>query len=151
MKIALVVLSIVFAVKSFAGCADDFSNGVNEYAIGSKYFDKGLTAYNKAVEMARSSNPDFLAICNKLVDSVSGFSVATDSYGGCANHFNLAISSCTLGDSVQARKYKAVCVDNQGVASGNQAALRSTLQQTCYKASKSFEEIELEEIDYLEI
>ncbi len=149
MKSIILLLFMALSTQSFATCADDFDNGFKEYDFAGSYFEKGTLSYNTAVELSRSNNPVFITICNHLVDSVSGFSVATDSYRNCSNSFNSAMSTCSGGDRTQAAQNKDVCVGNQGIASDNLVVLRRLLKNTCFKGSKKLENVELGKVESL--
>ena len=148
MKITLLTLLIAFTSHTFAGCADDFTNGLNEYNFAARYFAQGSSSYNRAVELSRTTNPNFDTVCNHLVDSVAGFSVATNSYAACSSDFSRAVSSCGGNDSVQAVQNREVCLGNQNIANDNQITIRLLLKNTCYLKTNSLEKIELEEINY---
>ncbi len=136
-------LLIASSMSSFATCNDDFNVGISEYNYAAGYFDKGINSYNTAVELSRSSNPVFLTICNHLVDSVTGFSVSTRSYGNCKTAFEGAMNSCTGQDKVQASQNREVCVGNEDIASDNLTTLRTLLKNTCFKGSGRLESVEL--------
>jgi hypothetical protein len=135
MKKILVTLALGLTVNSYATCADHFDTGITEYNFAARYFESGMNAYNEAVAMSRSSNPNFLAICNKLVDSVSGFSVAKNSYGTCESEFTTAIGVCSGQDSTQAAQNAEVCAGNKNIANDNLTTMLGLLRNTCYKGS----------------
>jgi len=139
MKKMIAIATLLLSVQAAATCVDHFENGIAEYNFAQRYFNSGMTSYNEAVEMSRSSNPNFLAICNKLVDSVSGFTVAKNSYGACAGFFNQAVSSCSGQDSQVAAENAGVCNNNFGIANDNQATMLGLLKNTCYKGSGAVE------------
>lgn len=143
MKNILIFLITLFSFNTFANCSDDFNEGISEYQFAAKYFESGVNAYNKALELSQTGNADFLVICNLLVNSVSGFNVAKTSYGSCTSAFDRAISSCSGSDSDSARNNKEVCENNSSVASDNEGVLRNLLKNTCFKRSSQLEEVNL--------
>jgi len=147
MKITLLTILLAFTSLTYAGCEEDFNNGLNEYNFAARYFDNGIASYNAAVELSRTSNPDFLAVCNLLVDSVTGFSVATSSYTNCSLEFAKATGSCGGADSAQAASNKEVCLNNLNIANDNQTTLRRLLKNTCYVSSKKLDILKLKEIN----
>ena len=149
MKTTMLFLLITFSINTFADCVDDYTNGFNEYNFATRYFDKGMSSYNKAVELSQSDNPVFVEICNLLVDSVTGFSVSKDSYLNCVDAFNSAITSCSGDDSTQASKNREVCASNQSIARDNHVVIGNLLKNTCFKGSKKLEFLELGEVEYL--
>lgn len=149
MKKILITLIMTFSAQTYAGCADDFNSGLNEYNFGARYFAQGTSSYNRAVELSRTPNPDFLTVCNHLVDSVTGFSVATNSYAACSSDFSKAVSTCSGRDSIQASQNREVCLGNQNISNDNQTTLRTLLKNTCYVRTSSLEEVNLKEIDFI--
>jgi len=136
MKKLLVVATALLSIQAHANCSEFFDSGISEYNFASRHFQNGMNAYNAAVEMSRSSNPNFLAICNKLVDSVSGFSVSKDSYTKCQEAFNGAVQSCANPEDRQlALSNYNVCTENKAIADDNFTTLRVLLKNTCFKGS----------------
>lgn len=133
MKLFVLFVFVLFSTQAYSKCADDFNNGLSEYHFASKYFQNGVAKYNKAISLSGGNNPDFMKICNLLVDSVSGFSVAQDSFTNCGDLFNRAASSCSGNDAVQAGDNRDVCIGNADVASDNHKTLRNLLSNTCFK------------------
>lgn len=139
-----VLLLLSLNSNSFAGCSEDFNSGMQSYGFASTYFQKGLDNYERAVTLSRQGSSDFMKICNLLVDSVTGFNVATDSYTNCGNSFDRAMRSCSFEDAQLAEANKKVCVGNIDIAAGNHSILRDLLAKSCFKRSSSLEGTKLE-------
>ena len=151
MKLFTILLSLTFFTNTYSNCTDDFNNGLSEYNFAAIYFDIGIQKHREAVALSLSSNPDFLEICNLLVDSVTGFSVAQSSYSNCMSDFNRAITSCSGSDSTQARQNKDVCKGNEDIANDNHTVLRSLLKNTCFTTKSKFEYVKLRTVKFLEL
>lgn len=151
MKIFAFFAFVLFSTHTHAKCADDFNSGLSEYHFASKYFQTGVAKYNKAVSLSGGNNPDFMKICNLLVDSVSGFSVALDSFNNCGDLFNRAATSCSGNDAVQAGDNRDVCIGNADISSDNHKTLRSLLSNTCFKQKIPLHFQELDSIKTLSV
>ena len=149
MKLFFIFIFFIFSANTFSSCDDDFNNGLSDYNFAAKYFQSGTQNYEEAVRLSRSTNPDIIEICNKLVDSVTGFNVAKNSYSNCSSNFNLAASSCRGDDSVQAGKNRDICIGNESIASDNHTTLRTLLRNTCFRASTHLEYVELATVEAL--
>ena len=146
MKITLLLLLSVFSLSTFANCADDYNIGLNEYGFATRHFDKGSASYQAAVDNAGSNNPNMAIICKHLVDSVSGFYVANESYGNCAKAFGAATSSCSGSDSTSAANNKKICNGNKTIANDNEKVVRNSLKNSCFSGSEFLDFAPLENI-----
>ena len=144
MRILTILFILLFSPIGHSACSDDFNTGLKEYGFATGYFESGLTAYNTALDLSRNGSSDFLKICNLLVDSVTGFNVAKNSYLNCSDSFNQAVSSCSEEDSRQAGLNKDVCLGNEDIASGNHTVLRNLLKNTCFKRTSILKNVTLE-------
>jgi len=125
-------LALTLSTYTFANCNDDFNGGITEYNFAAKYFERGVNAYNTAIELSQTANPDLTTICNHLVDAVTGFNVAADSYQGCLDFFTSATTSCSGDDSQSAIKNAEICQNNHSIAFDNGNVVRNILQNSCY-------------------
>ncbi len=149
LKISFLLLLITLSTQSLADCTEDFSKGMYEFGFASKYFQKGVDSYNRAIAESRTSNPDYTKICDEVVKSVTGFDVAKDAFWDCAGSFNQASTSCTGDDADNSTANKKLCLDNQTVAANNYKVVKKSLTDVCIKATEELESLELLNIDSL--
>ena len=149
MKTILISLLLFLTFNAFADCVTDYNGGIGEYEHAASYFDNGLNAYNKAVELSQAGNPDFTQICDLLVDSTSGFSTSKDFYLRCTESFSAATTSCSGSDSDNAKKNKEVCIGNYSIALDNFNAIKNLLKKSCFRNSKELEFVDLQQSEKL--
>tara|TARA_B110000908_G_C9956286_1_gene314792 strand:+ start:30 stop:488 length:459 start_codon:yes stop_codon:yes gene_type:complete len=151
MKLLTLFVLLSFITNTYSDCNDDFNNGLSEYNFASQYFESGIQKHKEAVALSLTSNPDFFKICNILVDSVTGFSVAQSSYLNCMLDFHSAITTCSGSDSAEAKQNKEVCRNNEDIADDNLTTLRALLKNTCFSTKSNYQNIirssYLEQID----
>ncbi len=132
MKKIFVLLSMLIAISANANCTTDFNTGASQLNFGVGQYDSGVSSYNAAVAESKKPTPNFSVLCHHLVDSISGFKVASESFLECQKSFTSASRSCTDADRVRAKEYAKMCKSNKGIASRNLATMRDTLEQTCF-------------------
>lgn len=139
MKKILFCLIILSLGNVHASCIDNFNEALSEFHFGNRHFNYGRTAYDEAISESRSDSPSLSLICDKLVASVSGFSVGADSYSKCESLFSDAANTCSGVERENALNNKAVCANNSGIAVDNHNVLKGLLRDSCFVNMKNLE------------
>ncbi len=147
MKSLFIFLLLIFSFEGLTNnCGTFFSKGINNYSFATEYFQKGMDAYDEALEVNREEKPRYMVICRLLVESVGGFRVAADSYLNCEDSFEKAESSCTGEDRRNAENNKKICEKNKTISLQNHQSVENILEKNCFK---NLEATKLDEVELL--